>query len=160
MLVLELTGVHYLKFSIIKNVGVFELSESTFKANLFNSLMPGNYPCKLSNEIEIVVPQLIWATALFFFFCSQLKVFKPAPMHFCTDFTSTANTTVSTYGRVVLRLGTFLQAVKVVQDSHLLNTHPHPQPTRATLPSLHSFTGKYWATALLESKKSFQRPLF
>ncbi|KII66437.1 hypothetical protein RF11_02082 [Thelohanellus kitauei] len=68
-----------------------------------------------------------------------LEVFKPAPVHFCTDFTSTASATVSTYGRVVLRLGTFLQAVKVVQDSHLLNTHPHPQPTRATLPSRHSF---------------------
>ncbi|KII73121.1 hypothetical protein RF11_03616 [Thelohanellus kitauei] len=72
----------------------------------------------------------------------HLEVFKPAPVHFCTDFTSTASATVSTYGRVVLRLGTFLQAVKVVQDSHLLNTHPHPQPTRATLPSRHSFAGK------------------
>ncbi|KII74691.1 hypothetical protein RF11_11389 [Thelohanellus kitauei] len=81
--------------------------------------------------------------SVIFFFCSQLEVFKPAPVHFCTDFTSTASATVSTYGRVVLRLGTFLQAVKVVQDSHLLNTHPHPQPTRATLPSRHSFAGKY-----------------
>ncbi|KII70495.1 hypothetical protein RF11_11831 [Thelohanellus kitauei] len=72
----------------------------------------------------------------------KLEVLKPAPVHFCTDFPSTATATVSTYGRVVLRLGTFLQAVKVVQDSHLLNTHPHPQPTRATIPSLHSFAGK------------------
>ncbi|KII75050.1 hypothetical protein RF11_14431 [Thelohanellus kitauei] len=38
---------------------------------------------------------------------------------------------------------TFLQAVKVVQDSHLLNTHPHHHPTRATLPSRHSFVGMY-----------------
>ncbi|KII63612.1 hypothetical protein RF11_12119 [Thelohanellus kitauei] len=74
---------------------------------------------------------------------SELEVFKPAPVHFCTDFTSTANATVSTYSRDVPPLGTFLQAVKLVQDSHLLNTHPHPQPTRATLPSRHSFAGKY-----------------
>ncbi|KII70399.1 hypothetical protein RF11_00184 [Thelohanellus kitauei] len=40
-----------------------------------------------------------------------LEVLKPAPVHFCTDFPSTATATVSTYGRVVLRLGTFLQAV-------------------------------------------------
>ncbi|KII62603.1 hypothetical protein RF11_14015 [Thelohanellus kitauei] len=73
----------------------------------------------------------------------NLEVFKPAPVHFFTDFPSTASATVSTYGRVVLRLGTFLQAFIVVQDSHLLNTHPHPQPTRATLPSRHSFAGKY-----------------
>ncbi|KII73080.1 hypothetical protein RF11_12474 [Thelohanellus kitauei] len=72
----------------------------------------------------------------------EKEVFKPAPVHFCTDFTSTASATVSTYGRVVLRLGTFLQAVKVVQDSHLLNTHPYPQPTRATLPDRHSIAGK------------------
>ncbi|KII66118.1 hypothetical protein RF11_11934 [Thelohanellus kitauei] len=75
------------------------------------------------------------------FFFSQLEVFKPAPVHFCTDFTSTASATVSTYGRDVLRLGTLLQAVRVVQDSHLLNTHPYPQPTRATIPSRHSFAG-------------------
>ncbi|KII68378.1 hypothetical protein RF11_06825 [Thelohanellus kitauei] len=74
---------------------------------------------------------------------NELEVLKPAPVHFCTDFPSTATATVSTYGRVVLRLGTFLQAVKVVQDSHLLNTHPHPQPTRATLPTRHSFAGKF-----------------
>ncbi|KII68184.1 hypothetical protein RF11_08135 [Thelohanellus kitauei] len=71
----------------------------------------------------------------------KLELFKPAPVHFCTDFTSTANATVSKYGRDVLRLGTFLQAVKVVQDSQLINTHPHPKPTRATLPSRHSFAG-------------------
>ncbi|KII67328.1 hypothetical protein RF11_15588 [Thelohanellus kitauei] len=40
-----------------------------------------------------------------------LEVLKPAPVHFCTDFTSTATATLSTYGRVVVRLGTFLQAV-------------------------------------------------
>ncbi|KII70632.1 hypothetical protein RF11_06988 [Thelohanellus kitauei] len=28
----------------------------------------------------------------------HLEVFKPAPVHFCTDFTSTASATVSTYG--------------------------------------------------------------
>ncbi|KII72699.1 hypothetical protein RF11_15208 [Thelohanellus kitauei] len=80
---------------------------------------------------------------------SELEVFKPAPVHFCTDFTSTANATVSTYGRDIPRLGTFLQAVKVVQDSHLLNTHPHPQPTRATLPSRHSFVGKYFPSLVI-----------
>ncbi|KII74240.1 hypothetical protein RF11_07173 [Thelohanellus kitauei] len=41
-----------------------------------------------------------------------LEVLKPSPVHFCTDFTSTASSTLSTYGRDVLRLGTFLQAVK------------------------------------------------
>ncbi|KII67294.1 hypothetical protein RF11_07717 [Thelohanellus kitauei] len=75
------------------------------------------------------------------FFCSQLEVFKPAPVHFCTDFTSTASETVSTYGRVVLQRGSLLQAVRVVQDSHLLNTHPYPQPTRATIPTRNSFAG-------------------
>ncbi|KII68170.1 hypothetical protein RF11_12970 [Thelohanellus kitauei] len=70
-----------------------------------------------------------------------LEVFKPAPVHFCTDFRSTASATVSMYGRDVLRLGAFLQAVKVVQGSHLLKTHPHPQPTRATIPSQHSLAG-------------------
>ncbi|KII74969.1 hypothetical protein RF11_16427 [Thelohanellus kitauei] len=70
---------------------------------------------------------------------NDLEVFKPAPVHFCTDFTSTANATVSTYCRDVLRLGTLLQAVRVVQASHLLSTHPYPQPTRVTLPSRHSF---------------------
>ncbi|KII69341.1 hypothetical protein RF11_16285 [Thelohanellus kitauei] len=60
-----------------------------------------------------------------------------------TDFTSTASATVSTYGRVVLRRGTLLQAVRVVQDSQQLNTHPYPQPTRATIPNRHSFAGKY-----------------
>ncbi|KII69539.1 hypothetical protein RF11_00419 [Thelohanellus kitauei] len=63
-------------------------------------------------------------------------------VHFCTDFTSTASATVSTYVRVVLRRGTLLQAVKLVQGSHLLNTQPYPQPTRATIPSWHSFAGK------------------
>ncbi|KII73597.1 hypothetical protein RF11_05081 [Thelohanellus kitauei] len=37
-------------------------------------------------------------------------VYKPAPVHFCTDFTSTANATVSTYGRDVPRGGTLLHA--------------------------------------------------
>ncbi|KII65077.1 hypothetical protein RF11_05656 [Thelohanellus kitauei] len=77
------------------------------------------------------------------FFCSQLE-----------DFTSTASATVSTYGRVVLRGGTLLQAVRVVQDSHLLNTHPYPQPTRVTLPDRHPFAGKYelWVLVTGHSK--------
>ncbi|KII62280.1 hypothetical protein RF11_09598 [Thelohanellus kitauei] len=74
--------------------------------------------------------------------CVRLEVFIPAPVHFCTDFTSTANATVSTYGRDVLREDTLLQAVRVVQDIHLLNTHYNPQPTRATIPKWPSFTGK------------------
>ncbi|KII66629.1 hypothetical protein RF11_01895 [Thelohanellus kitauei] len=73
------------------------------------------------------------------------QVFKPAPVHFGTDFTSTASATVSTYGRDVLQLGTLLQAVRVVQGSHLLNTHPYPQPTWATIPSWHSFAGNHGA---------------
>ncbi|KII63114.1 hypothetical protein RF11_01864 [Thelohanellus kitauei] len=76
------------------------------------------------------------------YFWSQPKFFKPASVHFCTDFTSTANATVSTYGRDVLPGGTLLLAVRVVEDSHLLNTHPYPQPTKATIPNRHSFVGK------------------
>ncbi|KII64720.1 hypothetical protein RF11_05510 [Thelohanellus kitauei] len=45
-----------------------------------------------------------------------LEVYKPAPVHYCTDFTSTA--TVSTYGRDIRRIGSLLQAVRVVLDSH------------------------------------------
>ncbi|KII71280.1 hypothetical protein RF11_08776 [Thelohanellus kitauei] len=88
----------------------------------------------------------VWNASMFWvcnpyiaFFCSQLEVLKPAPVHFCTDFMSTANATVSTYGRDELRGGTLLQAVRVVQDSHLINTHPYLQPTRATIPNRHSF---------------------
>ncbi|KII64918.1 hypothetical protein RF11_06129 [Thelohanellus kitauei] len=36
-------------------------------------------------------------TLNYLFFCQRPDVFKPAPVHFCTDFTSTANATVSTY---------------------------------------------------------------
>ncbi|KII61496.1 hypothetical protein RF11_12912 [Thelohanellus kitauei] len=71
----------------------------------------------------------------------ELEVFKPAPVHCCTDFTSTAIATVSTYGRDIRRIGTLLQAVRVVQDLHPLNTHPYPQPTRTTLPDRHPFAG-------------------
>ncbi|KII75059.1 hypothetical protein RF11_03131 [Thelohanellus kitauei] len=110
---------HFLSSFLAKHLPLFGLDYSVLRENDY---LPGNRGKPESNFLE---------------------VFKPAPVHFCTDFTSTASATVSTYGRVVLRLGTFLQAVKVVQDSHLLNTHPHPQPTRATLPSRHSFAGKY-----------------
>ncbi|KII64157.1 hypothetical protein RF11_00858 [Thelohanellus kitauei] len=84
---------------------------------------------------EFLFPQYI--------FIFRLEVFKPAPVHFCTDFTSTASSTVSTYGRVVPRGGTLLQAVRVVQD-HLLNTHHYPQPIRAKLPDRHLFAGRYY----------------
>ncbi|KII61219.1 hypothetical protein RF11_11304 [Thelohanellus kitauei] len=73
-----------------------------------------------------------------------IEVFKPAAVHFLTDFTSTSNATVSTYDMVVLRVGTLLQAVWIVQDSHLLNTHPYPQHTRATIPNRHSFAEKQY----------------
>ncbi|KII67586.1 hypothetical protein RF11_14320 [Thelohanellus kitauei] len=71
-----------------------------------------------------------------------LEVFKPAPVHYCTDFTSTAIATVSTYGRDIRRIGTLFQAVRVVLGSHPLNIHPYPLPTRAKLPNRHSFPGK------------------
>ncbi|KII74847.1 hypothetical protein RF11_12989 [Thelohanellus kitauei] len=71
----------------------------------------------------------------------DLEVFKPAPVHLCTDFTSTASATVST--------GPLLQTVRVVQDSNLLNTHPYPHPTRATIPNRHSFAGKYYKQIFL-----------
>ncbi|KII62426.1 hypothetical protein RF11_16236 [Thelohanellus kitauei] len=45
----------------------------------------------------------------------ELEVFKPAQVHFCTDFTSTVSAPVSTYGRVVLRRGTLVQPVKVLE---------------------------------------------
>ncbi|KII68034.1 hypothetical protein RF11_02037 [Thelohanellus kitauei] len=83
--------------------------------------------------------------------CPSEKVYKPASVHFCTDFTSTANATVSTYGRDIPRGGTLLQAAKVVQGSHLLNIYPYPQPTRATLPNRHLFSGKYSDTFLITS---------
>ncbi|KII62111.1 hypothetical protein RF11_01484 [Thelohanellus kitauei] len=82
----------------------------------------------------------------------KLEVFKAAPVHYCTDFTSTVIATVSTYGRDIRRIGTLLQAVRVVRDSHPLNTHPYPQPTRATLSDRHSFAGKYHTRALLPSQ--------
>ncbi|KII67824.1 hypothetical protein RF11_03357 [Thelohanellus kitauei] len=50
-------------------------------------------------------------------------VYKPTPVHFCTNFTSTANATVST----------------LVQGSDFLNIHPLLLPTRANLPHRHSF---------------------
>ncbi|KII64155.1 hypothetical protein RF11_14813 [Thelohanellus kitauei] len=46
----------------------------------------------------------------------KLEVYKLTPVHYCTDFISTANATVSTYGRDVPREGTLLQPVRVVQD--------------------------------------------
>ncbi|KII73782.1 hypothetical protein RF11_13210 [Thelohanellus kitauei] len=55
---------------------------------------------------------------------SSLEGYKPTTVHFFTDFTSTANATVSTYGRDVPQKSTLLQSVSVVQDSHLLNIHP------------------------------------
>ncbi|KII68051.1 hypothetical protein RF11_08593 [Thelohanellus kitauei] len=82
-----------------------------------------------------------------------LEVFKPAAVHFCTDFSSTA--TMSTYGRIVIRRVTLLQAVRVVQGSHLLNTHPYPQPTISTLPDRHPFVGnKYMFEDLNIMEKS------
>ncbi|KII71892.1 hypothetical protein RF11_11890 [Thelohanellus kitauei] len=71
------------------------------------------------------------------------EVFKLAPVHYCTDFTLTANAMVSTYGRNICRGGTLLQAVKVVHCSHPLNIHPYPLPTIATLPNRHWLAGKY-----------------
>ncbi|KII63359.1 hypothetical protein RF11_05945 [Thelohanellus kitauei] len=66
-------------------------------------------------------------------------VFKPTTVHYCTNFTSTAIATVSTY-------------VRAVQDSHRLNTHPYPPPTRATLPDRHPLAGKYHTRARLPSQ--------
>ncbi|KII71804.1 hypothetical protein RF11_01347 [Thelohanellus kitauei] len=76
------------------------------------------------------------------FIKARLEVVKPAPGHFCRDFMSTANATVSTPCRDVLQGGTLLQSVRVGQDSHMLNTHPYPQSTRATIPNRHSFARK------------------
>ncbi|KII70743.1 hypothetical protein RF11_09966 [Thelohanellus kitauei] len=87
--------------------------------------------CFVDSNCGVVHSRLFYTTPPLFFLL----------VHFCTDFTSTANATVSTYGRDVLRRGTLLQAVRVLQDSHLLNTHPYPQPTRATKPNRHSFAG-------------------
>ncbi|KII73604.1 hypothetical protein RF11_16305 [Thelohanellus kitauei] len=70
-------------------------------------------------------------------------MFKPAPVHYCTDFTLTSIALVSTYGRDICRLGTLLHAVRVVQGSHTVKTRPYPQPTRATLPDRHSFAGNF-----------------
>ncbi|KII70755.1 hypothetical protein RF11_09978 [Thelohanellus kitauei] len=114
-----------------------------FKANLLNLLLNKLNVC---NDFYVVNK-----TDKYSFFCSQLEVFKPAPVRFCTDFTSTANATVSTYGRDVLREGTLLQAVRVVQDSHLLKTHPYLQPTTATIPNRHSFAGKYWINTFIRT---------
>ncbi|KII63111.1 hypothetical protein RF11_01861 [Thelohanellus kitauei] len=73
----------------------------------------------------------------------RLEVFKPAPVHFCTDFTLTASATVSTYCRDIFRGGTLLRAVRVMHDSYLRNNHPYPQPTLATLPDRHPLAGKF-----------------
>ncbi|KII68475.1 hypothetical protein RF11_06913 [Thelohanellus kitauei] len=51
-------------------------------------------------------------------------VYKSSPVHFCTNFASTANATLFTYDRDAPRVGTLLQAVREVQDPHLLNIHP------------------------------------
>ncbi|KII71516.1 hypothetical protein RF11_14136 [Thelohanellus kitauei] len=71
-----------------------------------------------------------------------LELFKHAPVHYCTEFTSIANAMVCTYGKDIRRGGTLLQAVRVVRGSHRLNIHSYPLPTRATLPNRHSFAGK------------------
>ncbi|KII73023.1 hypothetical protein RF11_13582 [Thelohanellus kitauei] len=68
----------------------------------------------------------------------ELEVFKPAPVHYSTDFTSTAIATVSTYGREIRQIDTLLHAYRVVMGLHSLNIHAHPQPTRASLPNRHS----------------------
>ncbi|KII72945.1 hypothetical protein RF11_12315 [Thelohanellus kitauei] len=96
------------------------------------------------NIIYAKFDQLRWPTnfsVLCTFFCSHIEVLKTAPVHFCTNFTSTANAMVSTYGRDVLQGGTLLQAVRLVQYSHLLNNHPYHQSTRGTIPNRHSFAG-------------------
>ncbi|KII73422.1 hypothetical protein RF11_07223 [Thelohanellus kitauei] len=90
---------------------------------------------------------------LSYYFNQSLEVFKPAPVHYCTDFTSTAIATVSTYGRDIRRIGTLFQAVRVVRGSHPLNIHPYPLPTRATLPNRHSFAGKNSVWEHIEFKK-------
>ncbi|KII66102.1 hypothetical protein RF11_00885 [Thelohanellus kitauei] len=86
------------------------------------------------------------------FFCTQPDVFKPAPVHYCTDFTSTAIATVSTYGGNIRWIGTLLQAVRVVRSSLPLNTHPCPQPPCTTLPDRRSFAAKYRTGARLSSQ--------
>ncbi|KII73322.1 hypothetical protein RF11_04704 [Thelohanellus kitauei] len=86
-------------------------------------------------------------------FClTHQEVFKPEPLNYCTDFTSTAIATVSTYGRDICQLGTLVQAVRVVLDSHPLNTNHYPQPTRATLPDHNPFAGKYHTVASFPSQ--------
>ncbi|KII63781.1 hypothetical protein RF11_15015 [Thelohanellus kitauei] len=95
--------------------------------------------------------------------CDRRKVFKPAPVQYCTDFTSTAIATVSMYGRDIRRIGTLLQAVRVVQDSHPLNTHPYPHPTRAMLPDRHPFPGnrnyRIHFTCLEQNKRYNQKQI-
>ncbi|KII66013.1 hypothetical protein RF11_14526 [Thelohanellus kitauei] len=54
---------------------------------------------------------------IYYCLLENLEVFKPEPVHLCTDFTSTASVTVSTYSRDVLQLGTFLRAVYVTKSA-------------------------------------------
>ncbi|KII73020.1 hypothetical protein RF11_13579 [Thelohanellus kitauei] len=56
---------------------------------------------------------------------SMLEVFKPAPVHYCTDFTSTA-----------ICDGVHAPSCKQLGKC---KTHPYPQPTRATIPDWHPF---------------------
>ncbi|KII66402.1 hypothetical protein RF11_02043 [Thelohanellus kitauei] len=72
------------------------------------------------------------------------KVYKPVPVHFCTDLRRPRMRRCPRTCRAVLRIGTLLHAVRVVQDSHLLKIHSRPLPTRATTPLRHSFATKYY----------------
>ncbi|KII71160.1 hypothetical protein RF11_09180 [Thelohanellus kitauei] len=45
-------------------------------------------------------------------FFNNLDGYKPAPVHYCTCFTSTTTATVSTYGRDIRWIGTHLQALR------------------------------------------------
>ncbi|KII72909.1 hypothetical protein RF11_12378 [Thelohanellus kitauei] len=67
---------------------------------------------------------------------------QTCPVHYCTDFTSTATATVSTYGKNLRQRRTFLYAVRVLQGSHPLNIHPYHLSTRATLSNQHSLADK------------------
>ncbi|KII66906.1 hypothetical protein RF11_11862 [Thelohanellus kitauei] len=60
--------------------------------------------------------------------CRSPEVFKPALVHYSTDFTSTATATVLTYDNEICPICTLHYAVKLARSSHLLNIHPYPVP--------------------------------
>ncbi|KII63307.1 hypothetical protein RF11_04904 [Thelohanellus kitauei] len=113
------------------------LKIATFSYNVYT------HKSTVLSPFDAMQKRFLYLPIYSYFESETLEVFKHAPVHYCTDFTSTSIATVFTYGRDIRCIDPLKQAVRGLRGSHPLNTHPYPQTTRPASPDHHSFAGTF-----------------